>query len=337
MTEHAMASRTPGHAAPKFDSIELLRFVAATSVLFVHIPTIGAGYFGVDIFFVISGFVMMLSTEASAKSFLLKRAIRILPIYYALTIGVFLIAMWHPSLLANTTADLSHLVKSLLFIPFDKNGIGHYPILFLGWTLNYEMYFYVIFWAALMISRSHRALISTVALVTIYLLCKGNRSLPLAAYGNSIALEFALGMLVYEFVVKKDAVKSIQICVPLLLVALTSAGFSESRFFQLGILSSLFVALTLVVLKRVEIPRIVTLLGGSSYALYLTHPYIIQVFDKSTRWFSGTSLQAAAAIVLALLLCNVAAIAIFVYLESPLLAYLRGAILGRRETAVAMA
>ena len=45
--------------------------------------------------------------------------------------------------LNNTTADLEHLIKSLFFIPFNKNGAGHYPILFLGWTLNFEIIFYL--------------------------------------------------------------------------------------------------------------------------------------------------------------------------------------------------
>ena len=130
-------------------SIELLRFLAATAVVFVHIPIVKFGNIGVDIFFAISGFVMMLSTESSSKNFFLKRIIRVAPTYYIFTLGVFFSALIAPSVLNNTTADFSQLVQSFLFVPFDKNGVGHYPILFLGWTLNYEMYFYLLFALAL--------------------------------------------------------------------------------------------------------------------------------------------------------------------------------------------
>jgi exopolysaccharide production protein ExoZ len=75
----------------KYNSIELLRFIAATAVFFVHIPFIGVGDFGVDIFFIISGFVMMLSTDKSESSnyFFIKRLIRIVPAYYLFTIAIF--------------------------------------------------------------------------------------------------------------------------------------------------------------------------------------------------------------------------------------------------------
>lgn len=112
--------------------LELLRFIAAMSVVFVHTPTLGIGHFGVDAFFIISGFVMMLSTKKSGKNFFLKRVIRIIPTYYFFTLIIFLVAVLNPAVLSNTSANYFELLKSLLFIPFDKNNTGHYPILFLG-------------------------------------------------------------------------------------------------------------------------------------------------------------------------------------------------------------
>ena len=127
----------------KITNIQVLRFIAAFSVMMVHLPLIGFGIWGVDIFFVISGFIMMYVTEKNHKNFFLKRLIRIIPIYWILTFGVFSVAILKPDLLNNTTADYEHLLKSLFFIPFNKNETGHFPILFLGWTLNYEMIFYL--------------------------------------------------------------------------------------------------------------------------------------------------------------------------------------------------
>ncbi|OTA19619.1 acyltransferase [Xenorhabdus beddingii] len=129
----------------KYEIIEIMRFIAASAVVCVHIPTIEIGHWGVDVFFIISGFVMMASTKNSGENFFIKRIIRVAPIYWLFTLGVFMIALIAPKLLNNTTPDFINLFKSILFIPFDKNGIGHFPILFVGWTLNYEMFFYFLF------------------------------------------------------------------------------------------------------------------------------------------------------------------------------------------------
>ena len=110
--------------AKKLEVIEALRFFAALSVVFVHIPIIAVGDFGVDAFFVISGFVMMLSTQINYDNFFLKRLIRICPTYYFFTIGVFLLAILFPDLFnalpikefsllpAWTSALLSSLISS---------------------------------------------------------------------------------------------------------------------------------------------------------------------------------------------------------------------------------
>ena len=100
----------------KIEYIELLRFLAASCVVCVHLPPIKAGAFGVDLFFIISGFVMMYSTSISAKNFFLKRLYRIVPLYWVCTLGVFIIAVSHPELLNNTKASFLELTQSLFFI-----------------------------------------------------------------------------------------------------------------------------------------------------------------------------------------------------------------------------
>ena len=99
----------------KIDSIQILRFLAAFSVMMVHLPLFGFGAWGVDIFFVISGFIMMYVTESNERNFLVKRIIRIVPLYWMLTMGVFSIAIFFPNLLNNTSANLEHLIKSLFY------------------------------------------------------------------------------------------------------------------------------------------------------------------------------------------------------------------------------
>ena len=140
----------------KIESIQILRFIAAFSVMMVHLPIFSFGIWGVDIFFVISGFIMMYVTDKDYKFFFVKRLIRIVPLYWILTVGVFIIALINPDFLNNTSANIKHLIKSMLFIPFDKNGIGHFPILFLGWTLNFEIIFYLLFALSIFISKNHK-------------------------------------------------------------------------------------------------------------------------------------------------------------------------------------
>lgn len=131
----------------KIQSLQILRALAATSVVYLHIgcePWFGG--FGVDIFFVLSGFVMCYITDSgeSGKEFFLRRIARIVPLYWALTLITFVIAWLKPTLFNSTTADLGNLFKSLLFIPYVKENGSISPIIPVGWTLNYEVYFYLL-------------------------------------------------------------------------------------------------------------------------------------------------------------------------------------------------
>ena len=117
----------------ELQSIQALRAVAASSVILVHIPFVGRGTFGVDIFFVISGFIICYISSLNADDFLLKRIFRIVPLYWLGTCGVFLVALLMPTLLNATTANLTNLAKSLFLIPYRREDGSVFPMLFLGW------------------------------------------------------------------------------------------------------------------------------------------------------------------------------------------------------------
>ncbi len=306
-------------------SIELLRFIAATLIVFVHIPIIGIGSFGVDIFFIISGFVMMLSTEKSSKNFFLKRVIRIVPLYYISTIGVFIIALIEPSVLNNTTTDIFLLIKSFLFIPFEKNDTGHYPVLFVGWTLNYEMYFYLLFAIALKINIKHRDILATLLLSGVYLLTQKESSLPLSAYGSNIVFEFVLGIIIFRVFISKEYFKAL-ISLSIIGISLFIKDDFYGRFYELGIGSALFFILVINLLSTVRLPQLVVTLGGYSYALYLTHFYIIQSFVKLLNWFSMTIYHQISALIISLLLVNLISFIVWRLLEIPLTTFLRNKI-----------
>jgi len=307
----------------KIDIIEFSRFVAAMLVMCVHIPVFGFGTFGVDIFFIISGFVMMHSTERTSSNFFKKRLIRILPNYYIFTLGVFILALKFPHLLNNTTADLNHLLKSLFFIPFNKNETGHFPILFLGWTLNLEMLFYSIFALSLMINKKYRGFISSYILLTIFLISAYINSFPLKAYNDFIIFEFILGMIIYLIIFKKNYIESFLMLLAIIIGCLFHEINLNNRLLTYGLPSMIIMFLMILKFQNLKLSKLILMLGAGSYSLYLTHPYIIQFFDRFTNWFSGDFLQKSLSIFLCVILTNTFAILTYKYYELPIRRYFR--------------
>ncbi|WP_426173159.1 acyltransferase family protein [Massilia sp. TWR1-2-2] len=146
----------------KFASLQILRAVAAWTVVYHHvvqlyfrgqthssIETLFAKYgdLGVDIFFVLSGFVMHFAatkTKKAAGSFLIDRIFRIAPVYWFYSFLLIACMLFFPQAFAFTDYTAKTLASSLLFIPhLNPSGLGLYPVLTVGWTLNFEMFFYV--------------------------------------------------------------------------------------------------------------------------------------------------------------------------------------------------
>lgn len=273
----------------KIHNIQALRFIAATAVMMVHFPLIKFGSWGVDIFFIISGFIMMYVTEKNNNYFFLKRIIRIVPIYWILTFGVFLISVLAPEFLNNTSANYVHLLKSLFFIPFNKNEIGHYPILFLGWTLNYEIIFYLLFALTLVFFKNIK-FIGCSILIILFIACNSflaKKNFIFETYSNTIILEFIFGLLAYKLWNKfKNYFNSIsifnKICLFLFSIILSFLFFNSNlpRFLSYGVPSFFLVLFFLFYLKNISFPKIFIMLGDASYCLYLIHPYVIQFFYK---------------------------------------------------------
>ena len=250
-------------------NIEILRFIAAFSVLLHHIPTLKIGVFGVDIFFIISGFVMMLSTKEGNKNFLLKRIVRVVPLYWIGTLIVFGITIFLPELLNNTTKDYLHLFKSLLFIPFNKNGVGHEPLLAVGWTLNFEMYFYLLFYLSLIISRKSKDLIISL-LIALNILIFSNFNFFIAnTFSNLIFIEFLIGILIYNFVYERKYLNNL-IIISIISTVIIFKSDDIGRLLYFGLPCGALVFLFTKYLQNINYSKNIISLGGMSYALYLT-------------------------------------------------------------------
>ncbi|MFM0670587.1 acyltransferase family protein [Paraburkholderia sediminicola] len=89
--------------------------MAALTVVAYHVDVLPFGQCGVDIFFVISGFIMSYVALGEGRGFLPKHLVRILPLYWMSTLGVYLVATSRPHWLNTTTTGAVYLLKSLLF------------------------------------------------------------------------------------------------------------------------------------------------------------------------------------------------------------------------------
>jgi len=98
-------------------------------------------------------------TRDGAPQFFTRRLIRIVPLYWLGTLALAAIALKAPGMLNHTSLDADKLLGSLFFIPVWNESIQyHMPLLTLGWSLNYEILFYLVFFIALKISHQHRLL-----------------------------------------------------------------------------------------------------------------------------------------------------------------------------------
>lgn len=139
---------------PKIISIQILRALACLLVLQAHFflkfpvkHVIFLGSIGLDLFFVISGYIIASNIDRTyfkasrGKNFLINRFCRVVPYYYLMTI-VFTICLFF----LHYPIDISNFIKSFLFFPQKKD-----PIIFLGWSLNHEIYFYLVCGLVIMI------------------------------------------------------------------------------------------------------------------------------------------------------------------------------------------
>jgi peptidoglycan/LPS O-acetylase OafA/YrhL len=297
-------------AAPRnfLNNLQALRAYAALSVMLVHLlPLYGVsspfGHYGVDMFFVLSGFLMSMIAATDPSDFLVRRLIRIVPVYWLCTAGVFLIAMLLPDALHSTKADWANLIKSLLFIPYRKESGLMQPMLNPGWTLNYEIYFYGVFALALRLKLPKPSLF--VALIVAVLPAVAwFRPLPsdiLQFYSSPIVLDFVLGIGVYHLLSRLDAetgsarlkLAGLLGCL-ILLPCLEAVWGLLNRELLLGLPAVVIIFLA-VRLERKGCSvtnRLLLLVGDASYSLYLTHLYVLQTGEKLFGMGRNTSIGA---------------------------------------------
>jgi exopolysaccharide production protein ExoZ len=331
------------------NNIQLLRAVAAYGVVFFHLswlnprllmPFGNVTVHGVDLFFVISGFIMVhiaRRDDPRPGEFMRNRVIRIVPLYWALTVALFALALIGPGLLGARGGDWSGLIRSLLFIGYVNTDGVVQPLVFPGWTLNYEMLFYALF-AASLAMRGIAARVGVLSAVLIALMVGGallDVEDPVARFYTSPRLfEFVLGMVLGLVQPRIRGSVSAGAAAGLagigLIVAAELMWGGRWQALAIGPACALIVyaALALEAAGRVVRNRFLLLLGAASYSLYLTHAFVLVPFNVGARGLGLTQGAALAAVVTTALVA-VTGVAILVHLgfERPIGERLRG----RRE------
>ena len=341
------------HPNLRLDSLQVLRAIAAFAVLVFHLGEglkidfglyeanpFALGANGVDMFFVISGFIICYASMGTVSpiEFLKKRIFRIVPLYYLLTFGVFVIALVAPSLLSSTEANGWHLLKSLVFVPYANSEGLIQPLLFLGWTLNFEMFFYLIF--ALCMGFKARELMAAIVVVLIagigYFVHFG-QVVP-DFFSRSIILNFAWGIgvfLIYKHwpgVIAR--IRWLWIPATLVIIAQFFWTAPLAREFSIGIPSA-FILASVLNFKDIKGPvgEAGKTVGDASYSLYLVHPYFIQLSVVVTLAVLGVSLLTAILVsIISIITSVIASVALFKLVEKPSNDWLRARFLQPRQS-----
>lgn len=272
--------------------VQVLRFLAATAVVAFHVRGVAPNYIivpnpdflyalhhgghGVDLFFVISGFIIFYATHRTNPTparFLQRRLERIVPLYFFVTFAVVALAFAFPLTFGATDwFTPRHILKSLGFISFTD---GEMPVVYLGWSLEYEMYFYLCVALLLALKQdAWRAIVVIFSVLTI----AGRIPAVDQALGHyrflvdPLVMEFVFGVLVGSVFVKRR-VSAVALAATACAVTTLLIVDPGNRAIVFGLPSAAIVAgAAYVSLLRPRLSfaeKALERLGDASYSIYL--------------------------------------------------------------------
>lgn len=354
----------------KLNSIQFLRAVAALLVVYVHSIDLQMGFgiskqqnffhlqnfgaIGVDLFFVISGFIITFvankytGTEQGFQ-FLVKRFRRINPVYYIASILYFSILLLQPAIKGQTKYFSLHntvnsIADTILILPVSGNILYYKPLLIIGWSLSFEWFFYILFFVLILSKTRFKPILLITTLSTLVILGYVFKTIDFRYIfiTNPIILEFLLGVGICWFYLK---IKQIPKWIPAtcILIGITSyiqliilgygqlselgtvltGQLSMKRFLLWGIPSA-FIAFGCIFLEKnnrftnLWNNKLMLLMGDASYSIYLVHLTVftlLRILYKQWGFFMPPDL----AIIVQVIVATIISIGFYKWVEKPLI------------------
>ncbi len=353
------------HNKNQLNLIQVYRGLAAILVLFHHGNIIfnrdlskdflgnifGFGWAGVDFFFVLSGFIIFYIHQSDIgkprefKSFILKRIIRIYPLYWII-LAVKVFASLTIGYKGNGyNINPLELFKAIILFPQDR-AILEEKFLGVSWTLSYEMFFYIVFSLVLILGFRFMSPVIAVWVIGIIINIMGvTNFFPVNSMSefifNGRNIEFLFGCLSAYLVSRYNCKYGMAlITLGTFLLSISAIIDFDYRRLSLSPVLAFGLPFTLIILGSVsieknsfvKIPSILIAIGNASYAIYLIHGFLINNFTKIftallndlnfTTPYQGYFIINLLAIIIAVL--SVACgIFTYMYVEKPILKFLR--------------
>lgn len=329
----------------KYHGIQILRFLAAALVVVEHLTGNVLGHWsksyhsmvpafgeiGVVVFFGISGFIMITTqyesfgNASNSANFFVRRLLRVLPIYAIATTLQFINKF-------NFSADYTFLnyIKSLLFIPYlDAHGLFR-PVLAQGWTLNYEMFFYLVFAISLAFNRVKGLLLGMAVFVALAASHEAASKVNVffEFYSSQMLVFFVCGMLI-GIVKKKTSWSSEVLAFPILcwLILIPASLLLEPYMdpvYWFG-LNLCMVSICVFSAASYQAPHygkgilFFELLGDISYSTYLFHGFVLGASKfLSNRVADGEVGKLIALNIFCIVTANVAGLVVYTFIEKPI-------------------
>jgi len=276
------------------------------------------------------------SASLKPASFLFRRATRIYPLYWICCVGV--IGLWMIGFHASKIITASSIIQSILLVPTPAALIG------VSWTLSYEVFFYLIFAATLVLqSRVASALVSTLIITALILVANSLPSGEITGFlSNPIMLEFCFGLLLAlawaKGVRPTTALWSVPgflliVAAPLFVAHTSTNGLPPlARTLAWGLPSVAVLAGFLSVAPpRNPWTRFAMLVGDASYAIYLTHPFVMVTYAKLIKSTALGGHPQLLVVPIVVGLSTALGIGVHIFVESPILAIVRNISRSRRN------
>lgn len=294
----------------KIESIQIIRLIAAIGVFLYHTEIVKQGYFGVELFNIISGylFVYLGTRQDIRKGFLRKKIVRILPVYWLYTILTYVLLVVKPSFSSVGEATPLYLLKSMFFVPFVNSKGANMPLLPPGWSLNYEMWFYLLCFLAMHIAYKYRevivaGMIVVFTIVGYFMLERtdlpflASAKLPIhfklpyemSYFLTGYMLEFVLGMLsfyVIRLINKKNSEKQKNERIFLMFASfiwlILDVGVESfanvPREIRLGVPAFIFVVTFMSLMQNIKWNNKLVMLGNITFSFYMVEYFTAKVY-----------------------------------------------------------